>query len=117
MHDLSRRTIVWTPRILTLLFAAFLSLFALDVFQEGETPGRILLGLAIHLIPVYLVLGVLGLAWRWDWIGAAFFPLLGIWYLIMAWGDVDWRAFLLISGPLFLLGALYLLAWLKGRAV
>jgi hypothetical protein len=34
----------------------------------------------------------------------------------MAWGDVDWRAFLLISGPLFLLGALYLLAWLKGRA-
>ena len=27
--------LTWTPRILGLLFAAFLSLFALDVFEQG----------------------------------------------------------------------------------
>ena len=30
-----RQFLFWSPRVLTILFALFLSLFALDVFEEG----------------------------------------------------------------------------------
>ena len=30
-----KRTLFWAPRILCILFAVFVSLFALDVFGEG----------------------------------------------------------------------------------
>ena len=33
----------WTPRILGILFAGFLGLFALDVFNEGHTFWRTIL--------------------------------------------------------------------------
>ena len=30
-----QKTILWTPRVLAILYAAFISVFALDVFGEG----------------------------------------------------------------------------------
>jgi hypothetical protein len=102
----------WVPRILTLLFAIFLSLFALDVFNEGYGFWKTLLALFMHLIPTWLVLGALAVSWRWEWVGAVLFTSLGLWYIIMAWGRFHISAYLVISGPLFLLGALFLLDWL-----
>jgi hypothetical protein len=34
-----------------------------------------------------------------------------VWYLIMAGGRFEWTAYLLIAGPLFLAGALFLVDW------
>lgn len=103
-----KAVLFWTPRVLCLLFAGFLSIFALDVFQEGLSPLRTLAALAIHLIPVYLVLGALALAWRWEVAGSLLFAGLGVWYIVMAWGRFHWSAYVLISGPLFLLAGLFL---------
>ena len=61
----------WTPRILALLFAVFLSLFALDVFGEGYGFWKTILALVMHLIPTGIVLAVLAVSWRWQWLGAA----------------------------------------------
>ena len=112
MSTTVKRLLYWTPRVLCLLFAAFISLFALDVFGEGygfwETIGALL----IHLIPTWLVLIALALAWRWEWVGALLLVGLGMGYVIMAWGRFDPIAYLLISGPLFLAGILFLLNWL-----
>jgi hypothetical protein len=39
------------------------------------------------------------------------FPALGIFYIVAFWGRFHWSVYLLFSGSLFLLGALFLLGW------
>ena len=106
-----KRWLFWTPRILCLLFAAFVSLFALDVLGEGNGFWKTILALAIHLIPTWAILLVLLASWRWEWIGALVFPVLGALYLAMFWGRFGWPVYLMMSGPLFLVGLLFLINW------
>ncbi len=103
------RLSLWTPRILAILFALFLSVFALDVFAEPNGFWPTLLALLMHLVPSAIVLVVLVIAWRWEALGAALFCALGIVYLILEWGRFAWTAYAFISGPLILIGALFLI--------
>ena len=105
--------LTWTPRILCLLFAVFLSLFALDVFGQGFGFWETVLALLMHLIPTGIVLVVLAVSWRWERIGAILFMALGIWYLLTAWGRFHWSAYVVIAGPLLLVGVLFLASWLN----
>ena len=107
-----KRVLFWTPRILGTIFAMFISLFALDVFGEGFGFWKTILSLLIHLVPVYIVIIVLVLAWRWEWIGAILFNALAVFYIFFALGKFHWSAFLAISGPLFLVGILFLFNWI-----
>ena len=50
-----KKLLYWAPRILCILFGVFLSLFSLDVFEAGRGAGETLLGLMIHLAPVFLI--------------------------------------------------------------
>ena len=104
-----KRLLFWTPRVFCILFALFVSLFALDVFGEGLGFWKTILALFIHLIPTYIVIAVLVAAWRWEWIGGVLFIFLGVLY-IDTWRG-HWSAYLVISGPLFLLGGLFFLNW------
>ena len=112
MNSFSRKVLFWTPRLACLGFAIFLSLFALDVLSEGNGFWKTVLGLLIHLGPVYIVLVLLALAWRWEWVGAVGFGALAIWY---AAGNLrhhpDWV--LVIAGPLVVLATLFLVNWAK----
>ncbi|MGQ0603506.1 MAG: DUF7670 domain-containing protein [Anaerolineales bacterium] len=56
------KLLFWIPRILTILFAGFVSLFALDVFVEGYGFWETLLALLMHLIPTGLILLSLAIA-------------------------------------------------------
>jgi hypothetical protein len=112
MNQSVKRVIFWTPRILCLLFAAFISLLALDVFGQGYGFWGTIVAFLMHLIPTGLVLIALAVAWRWEWVGAILFAALGVWYIVMAWGKFDWITYLLIAGPLFLICALFLANWL-----
>ncbi len=107
-----KRVLFWTPRVMCILFALFLSLFAMDVFGEGYGFRETILALLIHLAPVYLVLIVLIIAWRWEWIGAILFNAFAVFYLVSAWGRFHWSAYLAISGPLVLVGVLFLFNWI-----
>jgi hypothetical protein len=117
MKNRVERAVFWTPRILCILFAIFISLFALDVFAEGYGFWGTLVALIMHLVPTAMILIALALAWRWPWIGAILFVALGVLYVIMIWRDFDWITYLLIAGPLFLVGALFLVDWLYHAAV
>lgn len=99
----------WSPRIISILFAVFISLFALDVFSEGRGALETIGALLIHLIPTAVILIVLAIAWRRDWLGASAFVLLGVLYLLLSWGRFHWSAYVIISGPLFLIGTLFLI--------
>src|SRR5437763_16456396 len=93
----------WTPRVLCLLFAVFISLFALDVFNENIGFWRTFAALSIHLIPTAIVLVVLAIAWRWELIGGARLMLAGRGYTVtVVTGHHPLGWILAIAGPAFL---------------
>jgi hypothetical protein len=110
-----KRLLFWAPRILCILFAVFVSLFALDVFGEGYGFWETILALLMHLIPTGIIVVVLVISWRWEWVGGVLFTVLGALYLVMAWGKFHWSVYLTMSGPLFLVGVLFLINWLYRR--
>jgi hypothetical protein len=112
MKRLTKKSLYWTPRILCLLFAAFLSIFALDVFSEELGFWQTVAALLMHLIPSAAIVGVLAIAWRWEWVGAAAFGAFGLLYVLMMWGRFPLSVYFTISGPLFLIAALFLANWI-----
>lgn len=118
MTALSRTTLFWTPRVLATAYIVFLSLFAMDVFGEGYSFWKTILALAIHLIPTFILIGGLILAWRWEWIGAVLFAVAGGLYVGMVSrlhlpGAVKLNWILTIAGPAFLVAAMFLANWWK----
>lgn len=107
MKHPTARLLYWTPRLLGVLFAAFLGLFALDSLGEGRGLLESLAAFAVHLVPTYLTLAVVAVAWRWERTGAVLFAALAVAYLVTGWGRLHWSAFAVISGPLFLLAVLF----------
>jgi hypothetical protein len=120
MTQLSKRALFWTPRALSILFIAFLSLFALDVFDGHLGFWQTALALTMHLIPSFVLIAALVLAWRWEWIGAALYGaagLLYVWWVVSMSRPVPpamrliW--ILTIAGPAFAIAGLFLANWLK----
>lgn len=101
----------WSPRIICILFACFISLFALDVFSEGHGLWETVLALLMHLVPTAVLILVLVVAWRWEWVGGLFFAALGVLYMVWARGRFHPSAYVTISGPLFLMSCLFFLNW------
>ncbi len=95
--------------------ALFFALFALDVFSDFSEWGEILINLVIHLIPSLLVLGTALLAWRRPLIGTIACALMGIGYLVVAWGRFPLTTYVVIVGPLLLTASLYGFHWLGRR--
>jgi hypothetical protein len=107
-HLLIERLLYWVPRILCILFAAFISLFALDVFGEGYGFWHSVLSLMVHLIPTYIVVVALIVAWRFEVVGGALLILLAGWYVIETWDRFPHGTALVIAGPLLVAGGLFL---------
>ena len=106
-----KQWIYWAPRVLSILFAAFISLFALDIFGAGYGVWETILGLFIHLVPVYILVGGLLLAWRRPWVGAVLYFGLAILYVVLSGGRQHWSAYLGISFPLVVISALWFANW------
>lgn len=112
MQDTVRKVLLWTPRVIAFAFAAFLSVFALDVFGEGRGFVETLVELLMHLVPTAIIAVLALAAWRREWIGGIAFSALGAFYVITTWGRFPWSVYVVISGPLFLLGVLYTIDWI-----
>jgi hypothetical protein len=117
MKIVVKRILFWTPRLLCIAFAAFLTMFALDVFGQGYGFWGTLWAFIMHQIPVLVLLLILAIAWRWEWVGAVLFAAAGVFYLVMAWGEFDWIAYASITGPLFLIAILFLINWIKKETI
>jgi hypothetical protein len=111
MTQRTKRLLYWLPRVLGILFAVFISIFALDVFGVGYSFWETVWALLMHLVPTGIVVLILVLAWHWAWVGAVLFPLLGVLYIAVFWEPSNWPAYLLLSGPLVLIGILFWLNW------
>lgn len=108
------KVIYWLPRILSIGFILFLSLFALDIFSE-YTGLATILPLLIHLLPSLVLLAVTALAWKYDLIGAIIYLGFALFYIFAAGLDRPWSWYAGIAGPSALVGVLYLLSWRQGR--
>jgi hypothetical protein len=107
MTDTMERALTWAPRILCLLFAAFLSIFAADVFMEGRPFLLTLAALAMHLIPSALVVLLVVVAWRHEWIGALAAVGLAVFWMRAKGPQLPWVDWAMIAGPLLLIAGLY----------
>ena len=119
MSNVSKRILFWAPRALSILFIAFISIFALDVFGENLGFWNTLLALTMHLIPSLVLLGALAVAWRWEWVGAFIYTAAGALYVItvlprrMPPPSIKLLWIATIALPAFVIGALFLANWLK----
>ena len=74
----SIRVFHWLPRIICILAILFVSLFAADAFASGLTIWQQLGGFLIHLIPSFILLAFLIVAWKWEFIGGIIFVVIGL---------------------------------------
>jgi hypothetical protein len=116
MNKTLKKTMFWSPRIAAILFALFISLFALDVFQEDMKAGEVIVGLLIHLIPTFVMAIAIILAWRWEWVGAVVFAGWAVLYITIA-RDFHWSVYAIIAGIPFVIGTLYLLDWIYRKEI
>ena len=74
----SLKVLHWIPRIICILAILFISLFASDAFAPGLTIWQQLGDFFLHLIPSFVLLGFLILAWKRELIGGIIFTVIGI---------------------------------------
>jgi len=75
---INSRLIYWLPRIICILAISFVSIFALDAFDPNLTIWQQIQGFAMHLIPSFILLLILLIAWKWELVGGIIFLLIGI---------------------------------------
>jgi hypothetical protein len=63
------KILYWAPRIICILAIAFISLFAADSFGPGRTIWQQLGAFFMHLIPSFVLLAILLIAWKRELIG------------------------------------------------
>jgi hypothetical protein len=68
----------WSPRIICILAILFISLFAADSFAPELTIWQQLGDFLIHLIPSFVLLALLIVAWKWEFIGGIIFTVIGL---------------------------------------
>jgi hypothetical protein len=67
--SVSAKVLHWLPRTLCILAILFVSTFALDSFAPNLTLWQQLGAFLIHLIPSFVLLALLLVAWRWELVG------------------------------------------------
>jgi len=109
----------WAPRILSIAMLCFMAMFSLDIFGNNYTFWQTVVGLFMHNIPVFVLLAVLLVSWKHEIVGGIMFNLAGVLYIISALNRVPWRIALIwsmiIAGPLFLIGILFIANWIKKK--
>ena len=103
------RLLYWSPRILGILAIAFMMLFSLDCFEEGNVLKDQLMCFLMHNIPSLIIIAILVVAWKWERIGGILFlaaALAGMLFFNAFNGN--WGA-MIIMAPFAITGVLFVL--------
>lgn len=74
----SLKLLHWIPRILVILAILFVSMFALDSFSSERTFWQNAGAFLIHLIPSFILTGILIVAWKWEKTGGIVLTIVGL---------------------------------------
>ncbi|MEM4271648.1 MAG: hypothetical protein QXD13_00980 [Candidatus Pacearchaeota archaeon] len=114
----------WTPRVLSIIFLAFLVLFSFDVFSPELTIWQMLFAFFMHNLPVIILAVILWISWNGrEWLAGSIFILGGLLYTvrilmtaITAGFELYYIAWIIqIAGIAFFTGILFLLNWIKKK--
>lgn len=95
------------PRILSILLTAFVSIFAFDVFEQGYAGWEFLLVFLINLVPTFVMVAFIIIAWKWEKIGGWLFILLGVGFAFI--GRFQLLAIAIFTIPIIFIGIMFLL--------
>jgi hypothetical protein len=105
------KIIHWAPRLASILIIFFVTLFSLDVFEMEASPLELLGAFLIHSLPSIVMLVMLLFAWRRPVVGFIAFLLAGLFFMRFVILGRDLGHFLLFSGPLLLISAMFYIDW------
>jgi len=118
MQQKTSKFIYWFPRILSIVYLVFISIFALDAFGEGLKWWEMLVGFVMHMIPTFIGVIILMFAWKKELVGVILFAILGLLTIFAFDTHEDLIVFLLISLPLFVVaGCFYLSLHYSKKAI
>ena len=111
----------WTPRILGILMILFLSMFALDSFAPNLSLWQQIGGFLIHLIPSYILVAALAVAWKWEKLGGWLFTVIGVVFSIAVFllnlnrnhfsAGQSMLTTLIVAVPFIVVGILFLVSY------
>jgi len=97
------------PRILAIFAILLMMMFSFDVFSGEGSIGKKFLGFLAHNIPVFILIIVLVIAWKFQIIGGAIFIVLSVAMAIYFRSFTGNAGSLMIVSPFFLTGLLFIL--------
>jgi hypothetical protein len=96
---------------------------SLDIFGNGYTFWETVVGLFMHNIPVFVLLIILIISWKYEIIGGISFVLAGLLYIAFVIRNIIMNGFqgyylswmTTIAGPAFFIGILWFINWNKKK--
>lgn len=115
----------WLPRMICILAILFISQFATDAFNtKGVTLMQQILDFLMHLIPSFILIIVLVIAWKWELIGGIILTLIGLGFAPFIFNHnygmnhslgISIGIVLAINFPFILAGILFILSHVKNK--
>ncbi|MBI5009287.1 MAG: hypothetical protein HZB98_06495 [Bacteroidia bacterium] len=81
--ETSVKLLHWIPRILVILAIIFVSMFAFDSFSSERTFWQNAGAFLMHLVPSFVLAGILIVAWKWEKIGGIILMTVGIVFSVL----------------------------------
>jgi len=109
----------WLPRITCIIAILFISLFALDSFGPNMTFWQQIGAFLIHLIPTYILIALLLVAWKWEYIGGIIFIIIALIMSLIIFKlnfnmnqsvGLSFRIIMMITFPFIIIGTLFILS-------
>jgi len=114
----------FTPRILCITAILFVSIFAFDAFEEGKTLLQQISAFLIHLIPSFILIVLLIIAWKKELIGGIIFLLIGLGFTPFIFilnydkNDSVWITLGIIASitlPFIIVGILFIISYFHNK--
>ncbi len=102
----------------------FISMFALDAFQPGMTIWQQLGDFLMHLIPSFILLAFLLIAWKWEFVGGLIFTIIGVVFTPIIYVHnyrmnqsvwISLEVVLLITVPFIVVGVLFMVSHFRKK--
>ncbi len=114
----------WTPRVLCIVAILFISMFAFDSFSHERTFFQNLGSLLMHLLPTFILIAFLVVAWNWELTGGILIALTGLAATPFIYNlnfqrtqsvSTSLGVILMITLPLIIIGALFIISYFINR--
>lgn len=95
---------LYLPRVVTIIYIIYFSLFSLDIFGSNLTVWEQLIGFSIHSLPAIIIFLIIAVTWKKPLITGIGLIITGILMTLHYKHITNLYSFLIIELPVFLIG-------------